>query len=167
MPRSFDMATEYGATVEQVYGAFCSKDYWLARLAESGADIYSLDSATDDGAGGMDFITTQTMRAPGLPAMITQLHRGDLSAIREEHWGPLIDGRALGTVQGRIPAAPLSIDGTAVLMPCEAGARLELTTTVEVRIPLLGGKVENMIGQHVKELLRLERDFTMAYLSSN
>ncbi|MEZ0050957.1 hypothetical protein ABIA30_001955 [Mycobacterium sp. MAA66] len=165
MPRSFDMAADYGATVEQVYRTFCSKDFWLARLAESGADIWSLDSVSDDGAGGLDFISTQTMRAPGLPAVVTQLHRGDLSAIREEHWGPVVQGQALGTIRARIPGAPVSISGSAVLGPCGSGARLQMTSTVEVRIPLLGGKVESMIGQHMIHLLRLEADFTMAYLS--
>lgn len=165
MPRSFDMVAHYDAAVEQVHGAFCSKDYWLSRLAKSGADIYSLDSAVDDGAGGMDFTTTQTMRTPVLPAVVTQLHYGDLSGIRDEHWGPLTDGKALGTVRGRIAGAPVNLNGNAILTSDGAGARMELTVTVEVRIPLLGGKVESMIGQHVKELVRLETEFTMVYLS--
>jgi hypothetical protein len=166
MPRSFDMAAEYGASVERVHGVFCNRDYWLARLAKSGADIYSLDSMRDDGSGGVDISTTQIMRAGGLPAVVTQLHVGDLSAVREEHWGPIVDGQTLGTVRGRVRGAPVKISGNAVLGPIDGGARLQMTATVEVRIPLLGGKVETMIGQHMKELLRLETEFTMAYLGA-
>ncbi|MGB8795260.1 MAG: DUF2505 domain-containing protein, partial [Mycobacterium sp.] len=36
MPRSFDMSTYYGATVEEVLRAFSEEQYWLARLADSG-----------------------------------------------------------------------------------------------------------------------------------
>ena len=34
MARSFDMVAEYLGSVAQVHQAFCSKDYWLDRLAE-------------------------------------------------------------------------------------------------------------------------------------
>ena len=44
MPRSFDMAIEYEGTPVQVHNAFCDKDYWLARLAASGADDATLDA---------------------------------------------------------------------------------------------------------------------------
>ena len=44
MPRSFDMAAEYEGSVEQVHRAFSDEQYWLARLTDSGADDYSLDS---------------------------------------------------------------------------------------------------------------------------
>ena len=35
MPRSFDMSTDYGVTVEEVLRAFSDEEYWLARLADS------------------------------------------------------------------------------------------------------------------------------------
>jgi Protein of unknown function (DUF2505) len=85
MPRSFDMATEYGGSVEQVHQAFSDEQYWLARLADSGADDYSLDSLTVDG-DGIDIITTQRLRSDRLPAVVTQFHRGDLNLVREEKW---------------------------------------------------------------------------------
>lgn len=44
MPRSFDMATEYEGSVEQVHQAFRDEQYWLARLADSGADDATLNS---------------------------------------------------------------------------------------------------------------------------
>lgn len=68
MARSFDMVAEYLGTVAQVHSAFCSKDYWLDRLAEGRADVSTLDSFAEDGHGGTDITTTQTMRAAGLPA---------------------------------------------------------------------------------------------------
>ena len=46
MPRSFDMAAEYEGSVEQVHRAFSDEHYWLARLADSGADEATLDSMT-------------------------------------------------------------------------------------------------------------------------
>ena len=61
------MAAEYEGSVEQVHRAFSDEQYWLARLADSGADDYSLDSMTVNGEG-IDVVTTQTLRADGCPA---------------------------------------------------------------------------------------------------
>ncbi|MGZ6780871.1 MAG: DUF2505 domain-containing protein, partial [Mycobacterium sp.] len=160
MPRSFDMAAEYEGTVEQVHRAFRDSAYWLERLADSGADEATLDSMTTDD-GGVDVVTTQVLRASRLPGMVTQFHPGDLSIVREEAWTPISDGRATASVTGAIPGAPVSVTGTAVLAPAgDGGSRLQFTATVEVRIPLVGGKVENFIGGQLVELLIAEQRFT-------
>src|SRR6476619_938352 len=124
MPRSFDMAAEYEGSVEQVHRAFSDEQYWLERLADSGADDYSLASMTVNGEG-IDVVTTQTMRADRLPGVVAQFHRGDLSFVREEVWTPVRDGRATATVKGTIPGAPATLSGTAVLSPTGNGSRLE------------------------------------------
>ncbi|HKV17535.1 MAG TPA: DUF2505 domain-containing protein [Mycobacterium sp.] len=166
MPRSFDMAAEYDGGVEQVHRAFGDENYWLARLADSGADTATLDSMTvnDD---GIDVVTTQVLRRDRLPGVVTQFHPGDLSIVREEAWSAVDDGRATATVTGSIPGAPVSLSGTAVLAPAGSGSRLQFTATVEVRIPLVGGKVENFIGSQLVELLIAEQRFTTAWLEEN
>ncbi|MGH3674353.1 MAG: DUF2505 domain-containing protein [Mycobacterium sp.] len=168
MPRSFDMAAEYEGTVEQVHRAFSDETYWLERLADSGADEAALDSMEVDGNGGVDVITTQVLRVDRLPGMVTQFHPGDLSIVREERWSPVSDGTASATVTGSIPGAPVTLSGTAVLAPAAtAGSRLEFSATVEVRIPLVGGKVENFIGSQLVELLIAEQRFTTAWIIQN
>jgi hypothetical protein len=167
MPRSFDMAAEYDGTVAQVHHAFADEGYWLERLAQSGADTTTLDSITADADGGVDVITTQTIRADRLPGVVSQFHRGDLSFVREEAWTAVIDGAASAVIKGSIPGAPASLSGTAVLSPSGTGARLEFKATVEVRIPLVGGKVENFIGSQLVDLLIAEQHFTTAWIREN
>jgi Protein of unknown function (DUF2505) len=170
MPRSFDMAAEYQASVEQVHRAFGDENYWTERLADSGADRATLDSMTADnqeGPGGIRIKTTQVLRRDRLPGVVTQFHPGKLSIVREEVWGPVHDGTARATVTGAIPGAPVSLTGTAVLTPAPTGSRLQFTATVEVRIPLVGGKVENFIGNQLVELLIAEQRFTTAWIQAN
>jgi hypothetical protein len=167
MPRSFDMAAEYEGTVEQVHQAFRDERYWLERLADSGADKATLDSMTGAGDGGIDVITTQTLRSDRLPAVVAQFHHGDLSVVREERWSAVTDGRATAVVTGSIPGAPTTLSGSAVLMPSDNGSRLEFNVTVEVRIPLVGGKVENFIGSQLVNLLIAEQRFTSAWIREN
>lgn len=167
MPRSFDMAAEYEGTVDQVHHAFRDEKYWLERLARSGADKATLDSMTDDGDGGIDVITTQTLRSDRLPGVVSQFHHGDLSFVREETWSPVTDGKATAAVTGSIPGAPATLAGTAVLMPAGSGSRMEFKVTVEVRIPLVGGKVESFIGSQLVNLLIAEQRFTSAWIREN
>jgi hypothetical protein len=168
MPRSFDMAAEYDGSVEQVYRAFSDERYWLARLAGSGADKTTLDAMEPTADYGMDVVTTQTLRADRLPGVVTQFHHGDLIFVREETWSPIVDGKATAVVKGSIPGAPAELSGNAVLVPADSGGcRLEFKATVEVRIPLVGGKVENFIGNQLVDLLIAEQRFTTEWLREN
>lgn len=161
------MAAEYGGSVEQVYRAFSDERYWLARLTDSGADDYSLDAMVVDEHDGLYIKTTQTLRANRLPGVVTQFHRGDLSFVREETWSPVRDGEAGATVKGSIPGAPAGLTGTAVLAPAGPGSRLEFTVEVEVRVPLVGGKIESFIGSQLVDLLIAEQRFTTVWIAEN
>src|ERR1700756_3334776 len=146
MPRSFDMSTDYGVAVEEVLRAFSDEEYWLARLADSGADDTTLDSIEVGGPSGddgsIDVITTQMLRSDRLPGVITQFHRGDLKIRREERWEPITNGSATANVTGSILDAPASLTGTAVLEPVAetGGARVKLRATAEGRNPPGGGR---------------------------
>jgi hypothetical protein len=161
------MAAEYGGSVEQVHGTFRDERYWLARLTDSGADDYSLDSLVVDSDGGIDIITTQTLRADRLPGVVTQFHRGDLRFVREETWSPVRDGQATATVKGSIKGAPASLSGTAALGPAASGSRLTFRVDVEVRVPLVGGKIENFIGSQLVDLVIAEQRFTTVWITEN
>jgi hypothetical protein len=169
MPRSFDMATEYEGSVEQVHRAFSDEQYWLARLADSGADGYSLDSMTLDEDGGIDVVTTQRLRADRLPGVVQQFHRGDLNLVREEAWSPIRDGKATATINLTIVDAPATLSGTAALAPANPGfgSRLDFHATVQVDIPLVGGKIENFVGSQLVDLLIAEQRFTTVWITEN
>jgi hypothetical protein len=165
MPRSFDMSTDYAESVDAVLRAFSDEQYWLARLADSGADDCTLDSMQVCEDGTIDVVTTQALRADRMPAVVTQFHRGDLRVRREERWEPIADGSATATVTGSILDSPASLSGTAVLEPLDdGGARLTFRATVEVKIPLVGGKLENFIGNQLVELLIREQRFTTRWI---
>jgi Protein of unknown function (DUF2505) len=168
MPRSFDMAAEYEGSVEQVHQAFGDEQYWQARLADSGADDYSLDFLTVDD-GGIDIGTTQILRADRLPGVVTQFHRGDLSLVREEKWSPIRDGQATATIDATIVGAPATLTGSAVLGPAKSsgGSRLEFKATVHVNVPLVGGKIESFIGSQLADLLIAEQRFTTVWITEN
>lgn len=148
----------------QVHGAFADDGYWLERLEKSGCDATNLDALTKGDDGGLTIITTQTVRFNRLPGFVSQLHAGDLTLVREEIWSPVSDGVATATIKGTVPGAPVSVSGTAAMSSIGARARVDVRATVEVRIPLLGGKVEGFIGGQLAEMVRLEEQFTSQWI---
>ncbi|MBJ7463733.1 MAG: DUF2505 domain-containing protein [Mycolicibacterium sp.] len=167
MPRSYDMAAEYRCSVTQVHGAFADEAYWLERLEKSGCDVATLDALTIDDDGGLLIATTQTVRFHRLPGFVSQLHAGDLTLVREEIWSPVSDGLATGTIKGTVPGAPVRVGGTAAMSSIGDGARVDVRAKVEVRIPLLGGKVEGFIGGQLAEMVRLEEQFTSQWINEH
>jgi len=167
MPRSFDMGTDYATSVEQVHRALRDRQYWLARLAGSGADEAVLDRMEVGSDGRIDVVTTQVLYSARLPGVVSQFHRGDLEIRREEAWTPVQDSRSQAAVAGSIAGAPVSLTGDAVLSPLNACSRLDLRATVDVRIPLVGRKLEKFIGDQLIELLAAEQRFTTRWIADN
>ncbi len=164
------MAAEYDGTVEQVRRVFGDKRYWLARLADSGADYAMLDAMDVDADGTVAVTTTQVLRRDRLPALITQFYKRDLRVERKETWAPVVGGRARARVSGHLPEAPVALSGEAVLGPYDhhAGrAHLDFHGTVAVRVPLVGGKIENFINSQLVDLLTAEQEFTAQWLTEN
>lgn len=166
MARSFDLSVEYSATVEQVHAAFADEAYWNERLAGSGADTATLDSLKSE-HGALEIVTTQVLRSDRLPGIVAQFHRGDLHIVRTEKWGAVDGGASEGTVEGSIPGAPVVLSGTARLHPGARGSRLDLKVGVEVKIPLVGGKIEAFVGGKLMDLLSAEQRFTSGWIATH
>ncbi len=159
------MSTEYGGTVDQVHRAFADERYWQARLADSGADDATLD-ALDVGPGGtITVATTQVLRHDRLPGIVTQFHRGDLRIGRREQWTPVADQRATAQVSGDIHGAPVTLGGDAALTQKDDLTCLTFRGSVEVRVPLVGGKIESFVSAQLVELLNAEQRFTTQWLT--
>jgi len=172
MPRSFDLLADYEDSVEEVHRAFREEKYWLARLADIPVDDARLELLRVGGESGddgtIDVITLQVVRSHHLPALVKQLHRGDLRVRREETWGPVTDGVATASIGGSIVDTPVHVSGTAELSPISpGGARLTFRITVKVRIPIIGGKVEKLIGIHLADLVTREQHFTTEWITGN
>ncbi|HWT50253.1 MAG TPA: DUF2505 domain-containing protein [Mycobacterium sp.] len=173
MPRSFDLSADYEDSVEEVHRAFHEEEYWRARLADLPVDEVKLESMRVGGDCGNDgtieVVTLQVVHSHNLAALITQLHRGDLCVRRQETWGPVTDGAAAASIAGSIVDTPVIVSGPGELSPiAESGrARLAFRITVQVRVPLIGGKVENLIGTHLAELVAREQRFTSEWIANN
>lgn len=169
MPRSFEMVAEYQDDVEQVHRAFGQEEFWLAWLVQADVDDASLDSIRVGPDGAIEVSSTQSVRHDQLPGIVAQLHKGQVQIMRRESWAPIANGEAEGTITGTVPGAPVSLSGTGVLIPNPdgQGARLKSQIIIEVRIPLVGGKVEKFLSNELTGMLAARTDFTNVWISEN
>jgi uncharacterized protein DUF2505 len=173
MPHSFELSADYEESVEEVHRAFQEEGYWRARLADIAVDEATMESMRLGGESGDDgtveVVTLQVVHSHNLHAVVKQLHRGDVCIRRKEMWGPLTDGTAMGSIVVTILNTPVNVSGTGELSPIagSGGARLTCRITVQVRVPIIGGKVERMIGAQLDELVSREQRLTAEWIANS
>ena len=164
MPGSLDLVVEFPASVEQVHSAFSDENYWRARLAAFGGST-TLDSFIAHADGTVSVATTQDLRRHTLPKVIAKVFPGDLLILRKETWRPVGGRRVSGEIIVSAPGALGSGRADAVLAPTQDGSRLGFAATVEVRVPLVGGKIESYIGGQLAEQIHAMQRFTTAWIT--
>lgn len=167
MPRSFDVLTESPASVEQIHAAFGREDYWLARIAAGAADT-TLDSLVVEADGTVKVCTIQHVGRQLLPGLITKFVSGEVRIVQTETWRP--DGHR--QVRGRVSVAASGGLGsghaeTWLAATDGGGTRLRAALKVEVKIPLVGGKLEKSIGAGLVEGIPETLRFTTTWITEN
>jgi hypothetical protein len=165
--RSVDVKIDSSADVHHVFAAFGDEAYWQARLATFSNGTATLDALDVDADNIVTVAITLHLLGDRLPKVVRQLRSGDLVMKRTERWQAGTDGLVRGDLAAKMPGAPFSMTGQAVIAPTDPGSRLDYTASVEVRIPLVGGRIENYIaGQAGNEVGAIHR-FTGEWIAEN
>jgi len=165
--RPFEVTAEAGAGVGDVLAAFGQRSYWLARLAAYGGDSMTLNGLEVAEDGGIVVRTVQDLRHEMLPAAIGRLLPGDTAITRTERWRPATedDTQVHGDFEIAARGVPSSGSGTMVLSPLPAGSRLQVRGTVEVRIPVLGGRIERYVTDLIAREVPQMQQFTADWIA--
>ena len=166
MSRSFDVFTESPASVEQIHSAFGREDYWLARLEPGGATT-TLDSLTVDDVGTVTACVTQHLGRQLLTGPVAKLIPGELKIVSSETWRPVGDGQVRGQV--RVAASPGLGSGHAEawLEPSGNGSQMRFVVRVEIKIPLLGRKLEKSMAADLAENIPALQRFTATWIAEH
>lgn len=151
----------YSHPAAAVRAAFANDQYWKDRVAEVGGPNARLESVRVDG-NQIRVQLVQAIAAELLPAAVTAVRPGDLIIPRVETW----DGDS-ATFQATVDGAPAEVRGTITLTDEGAGSAAAANGTIEVKIPLFGGKIESAIAEHLTEVLKNEEEFTNTWLDSH
>lgn len=167
MPRSFAYSVESPVGVDQILAAFGDNNYWQARLAVGGNDSARVDSLVVDAVGAVTVVLKASVLRERLPKVAAKVGRGDLETIHSEQWIPVDGGRVRGEVRVTMRGAPVSGLCEALLTPVSHGSRWEVNGTVAVKVPLVGGPIESMIGSQVATGVTELQRFTAEWIAEN
>ncbi|BBY44256.1 hypothetical protein A5765_10950 [Mycolicibacterium celeriflavum] len=165
MPRSFDFSVESSATVEQIHSAFCAEEYWRSRLAAFGG-FGRLESLAVGADGSVDIEVVQDLDRDGLPGLVARFFPKSWRVVQHETWSPADDGVVRGQVSVATSGAPGSGLGKILLSPTPAGSRLKCTATVEFKVPLVGGKIEAVMGRLLVQQISAIQRFTTKWIAA-
>ncbi len=167
MARSIDVSVDSPAGVEQVLSAFGDEDYWRARLAVFDNGNPRLDSLSVDADGTVTVVVAQSLVRERLPALVARLHNGDLTMLRKEKWSRMSGGQVRGEFGVEVPWVPVSADGEALLTPVPSGSRLSYTTSVEVNVPFVGGRIESAVAAQLADAIPEVQRFTSEWIAGH
>jgi uncharacterized protein DUF2505 len=66
-----------------------------------------------------------------------------------------------------VPGAPISLAGKVLLTTVPTGSRVRFSGTVDVKVPLVGGRIEGIIGDGLSNLVVEEQRFTATWIAEN
>lgn len=165
MSRRIEHSSSYAFPVTQVHAGLITEQYWRDRLDEVGGPGATLEQVTT-GPGTISVAMSQSIPAEHLPSIVSKVRPGDLVIKRTETWGTLDGDHAEGTFTAEVVGAPATISGTQTLKADGSRANVQVEGKAEVRIPLIGGKIENAIADEVLRLIAKEQEFTEQWLGS-
>ncbi|MFQ6326449.1 MULTISPECIES: DUF2505 domain-containing protein [unclassified Nocardia] len=149
----------YSHPVAAVRAAIADEQYWKDRIAEVGGPNARLDSVAVNG-DQVHVEMVQAIAAELLPAAITAVRPGDLIIPRAENWSG-----DTATFEARVDGAPAEVRGAISLVADGSGSVATVTGSIEVKIPLFGGKIEAAIAERLTELFASEEEFTNNWLA--
>lgn len=148
-----------GATPEQVYAMLADQDF---RLKVCAYQRFTRQDVTITPTGsGMAVRVDQYRPATEIPSFARKLVGEELNIVQEEQWSsPTTAALTVG-----MPGKPGEMKGTVTLIGDATGTTEVVEVTVRASIPLIGGKLETLIGDMLGKALRAENHVGKEWLA--
>lgn len=147
-----------GATVDQVH-AMLADQAFRARVCTEQRVLSHDVSITPTGAG-MSVRIEQVQSTQGVPGFAKKVIGERTTVIQEEDWSSPVSAG----VRVTIPGKPGDINGTVAILADDAGVKERVDLHISVGIPLVGGKLEGLLGELLTEALQIEESVGRAWL---
>ena len=152
---------------EQSYDA--APDAVLAMLSDpafreqvcAAQHVVSCDVRIDLAGAGFIAVVETEQNTSGLPSIAKKFVGETTTAIITETWK---DGSG-GTVEIKAPGKPTDVSGTISLLEAGAGTTEVVELNVKVKVPLIGGKLEQLVVDSIRAGYVVEQRVGAAWLA--
>lgn len=139
-----------GATAAQVYAMLSEPDF---RDAVCAFQRFPRREVTiTPTPSGMEVKVDQHRPATEVPSFARKLVGDEINIVQEESW----TSPTQATLHVTIPGKPGDMRGTVTLTEVDGGVTEVVEVDVKASIPLIGGKIESLIGDMLGKALRAE-----------
>jgi hypothetical protein len=169
MPRSMTFDIDVELPAAKMYNLFTKVDYWqdlVGFYRENAARTEIEHFSSDDTGTHVTF--AHIMSGQDLPPIARPVLPGTFVVTREQHFEPFHTdtNQALGRYLAHIPA-PVELTGDYVLADTERGSRMRLESRCQVRVPLIGGQIEQLVMGGLRILFEKEGEFTAEWITGH
>lgn len=164
MPTSISESITYPAPPAQVAELLRDRGFVQARCEATGAQECEID-VNDVGDGSFTVVTVRAFATDRFPSLVRSAV-GDLLRVRQQDaWALQPDESWHGTSEVTTVGAPGRLDAAGLLLATGAGARQDVNGSISAGIPFVGGKIEALIADAVREALQVEQRLAAEWLA--
>ncbi len=156
MSTHIETTSDSSGSVEEVFAVLTSPG-WPARKAAELRDGSVVVERAERPDGGVLLVVSRELPS-SVPGFLERFLPADGRVVQTDDWGPVTGGERHGTWSVALPGAPATLGGMLRLAPTAAGSSYTISGAVTVKVPIIGGKAERLIGEMVVKLAVKEAD---------
>ncbi len=149
----------YDADPEDVF-AMLSDPAFREKVAHA-QEVVSVDVRLTPSSGGFSLVNEQVQDTAGLPALAKKIAGDTTQAVITEEWS----SAAGGSISITAPGKPTKAEGTITLRPGTTGTTELVELDVKVKVPLIGGKLEQLMVDNIDSGFDIEHQVGQAWLA--
>ncbi|MCZ3389796.1 MAG: DUF2505 domain-containing protein [Actinomycetia bacterium] len=148
---------DYSVSPSALLDALANLDYLAARSKRFGGVGAPTTEHADDSVA---ITAVRQLPMDKIPVAIKGLV-GDGQITQVDTWSSLPDaaGTLLGTWRADLGTAPANISGDYSIEATSDGSSYSCTVNVKVKVPFVGGKIEQQVRSYLDDLITKEQDF--------
>jgi hypothetical protein len=124
-------------------------------------DVVSADVTLERSGEGFTLVNDQVQKTTGLPSFARKFAGDTTRAVQREEW----TDASGGTLAIETPGKPTSMSGTIRLTEAGGGTTEVVELTIKARVPLIGGKLEGLMAEQVRDGMDTEHAVGVAWLN--
>ena len=154
----FSHELSYDAPPAEVYAMLA--DPAFRERVSLAREVVSFDVTLTPTGSGFRLVNDQVQPTAGLPSFAKKFAGETTKAIQREEW----DDHSSGTLTIETPGKPTSMTGTITLSPSGEGTVERVELEIKVKVPLIGGKLESLMADQVRQGMDVEHQVGEAWL---
>lgn len=148
----------YEAGPDEVFAMLADPAFREKVAAEQG--VVSIEVSITPTGAGFTMVSDQVQDTAGLPAIAKKIAGDTTRAVVREEWSDATSG----TIEITAPGKPTKAVGTVRLVAAGTGATYVQELDVNVKVPLIGGKLETLMADNIDAGLSVEHSVGTAWL---